>query len=753
MSYTPNPVATSDFDKNGDGWTGEETSDSIAFKVCAVGIIDYDKPPKKDMIFTTPVAPVPAPPAPSRYYFKGPDKYLNKGPGKYLDAKYKFMLYEGKICFDLTLTGKPGTPAIGATPAVPAPAVALNNVAYNLILVGGDVGSEITVGYDIMNGKAAPLAGGTKTYNIEVPISNTAAGVKWKKFSGGNWNTDATEDEIKKVLEKSTKFLIRADCATNLEKVLLEKVALLPRVLPGEPMPLEIHTINVSQGDSILIIHRDLYELERKIDESAAHKADKPADSNEWMPFAVKKGIDIEGTVKKAVIIDGGDSIFVKNVVKYMEKLGVKNDAHKGDPTKVDYDTLEKLDAVVTHYHADHYGSFLFNLTKKYKVDEVPVLKHFQPAIVYDCGLDGTRDPVTKDKKSSSKEYKKYRDNIKEITVKGPSSNRAMSPGDKIDLDEDQKQINLFCVASNGLVWSGRPGAGVAIDLKPPPRTEEQNSRSIALILEFGDFRYYLAGDLGGVQKKTKAEGDGLDYGTKKTAKDGSYWDIEIPLAKNLPGIYPKDKNRAKTEAGHMCGLKCSHHGSQLHTNTFLLQKLQPKVCTISSGYKIQFHAHPTQEVLCRVDYDNSDVVGAAPAKKQYSPKWPDDTSGAPGPVINNTLTEAGKTPKYYVNEMRIENIPGSKHNPLEREYPNGLLIGTTVIRPYLSDILKIEQNKPKVTTNEIRMQVYGYSDYSDVHMTNKYDDKLEDPEGKNVNYPATNHYPVGPWVHTCDKH
>ncbi len=561
----------------------------------------------------------------------------------------------------------------------------------------------------------------------------------------------------------------------------------VPKALPpGNPMPLEIHTINVSQGDAILIINRDLDALGNKIDEwikkQSAPKPKKPENSADWMPFAVAKNaaaknydIDLEGTVKRAVLIDAGNRQFGVNVLKYMKDHGVKNDGFNKNPKEVSYDTQKEFFAVISHYHDDHYDGFIYSKDKDDKVvNPHVVLYQFPPAKIYDYGQDGIFDPINYKEKSS---YRNYREIIKDLVSKNGTkyymlvSDENLNTEEKNNISLNTKDTNynnfrLRCIASSGYIWDGskkkskRPASPFTGKNK-----DEQNSRSVTLVLEFGDFRFYLAGDLGGVGEIKNSETTGEDYGTKKATGSQGYWDIENPLADSLPAIYIADHpNRPNTVAGHICGLKCSHHGSQWHTNTKLLKVMQPKVCVNSSGLRQTFHLHPTQETLCRIDYDNTtykDEDGDG-YKNEYSPQWPDTTSGAPknpAPINNTFKNSSALNDKYYyyITEM-VKQGYTSKNKVFKRTYPNGRIVGSIVVRPYLSDILEIEKKESKY--NSIRIQVYGSGEMSDIYLDDKskkkrkYSGKLTHPEQKNANYPASFYYPVGtPWVHICNKH
>lgn len=74
-------------------------------------------------------------------------------------------------------------------------------------------------------------------------------------------------------------------------------------VVPVVGQSLEIHHINVGQGDAGLVINRDLEKVKRNI---IFYGKTPPDDPFELVPYAVKKEIPLGQTVRKVVLIDGG---------------------------------------------------------------------------------------------------------------------------------------------------------------------------------------------------------------------------------------------------------------------------------------------------------------------------------------------------------------------------------------------------------------------------------------------------------------
>lgn len=101
------------------------------------------------------------------------------------------------------------------------------------------------------------------------------------------------------------------------------------------------------------------------------------------------------------------------------------------------------------------------------------------------------------------------------------------------------------------------------------------NNWGLGWVLEYGAFRYYTAGDVGGYSGKGCAQ----------------YFDIETTLAKAFKYIYPQP------DSGHVCAFKTSHHGSHCSNNENLLDTMKAAVTVISSGMHSGY-GHPDQEVL-----------------------------------------------------------------------------------------------------------------------------------------------------------
>ena len=116
------------------------------------------------------------------------------------------------------------------------------------------------------------------------------------------------------------------------------------------------------------------------------------------------------------------------------------------------------------------------------------------------------------------------------------------------------------------VVVNGRYEDGRTIPLQP----DEENEACIGLLIEYGSFRYFTAGDLTG-------GGSPGGFPTKdlETLAGGIIDDIDI--------------------------LHVGHHGSSSSTNETFLEETRPEAAIISVG-KDNDYGHPTEEILTRLD-------------------------------------------------------------------------------------------------------------------------------------------------------
>lgn len=162
---------------------------------------------------------------------------------------------------------------------------------------------------------------------------------------------------------------------------------------------LEIHQMNVGQGDSILIINRDLTKVAAKITNAISTgkiTGPLPSDPIHYVPYAVFNAVDLEGTINRALLIDGGDDEYGGNVLDYLKIQG----ALRTNPAPYCPD----LYILVSHPHDDHMAGlrsvFKDRVEKtvtvgKKKTTKVELIPRYRPARVYQTSKNKKADPKT----------------------------------------------------------------------------------------------------------------------------------------------------------------------------------------------------------------------------------------------------------------------------------------------------------------------------------------------------------------------
>ncbi len=258
---------------------------------------------------------------------------------------------------------------------------------------------------------------------------------------------------------------------------------------------LEIHYINVQQGQSTLIIGPD------------------------GTTILYDGGFEFKGTTE---------------VVPYLQALGIF--------------TSQPLDYIVTsHLHTDHYVGL--TETMNYGYDAL---------YVYDNGSD------------YSNAYVDAFNTAAAGTTAGGVT--AMTLGQVIPLGNG---ATATCVAVDGSVL----GVGAV-----PDGQNNENDRSICLLVEYGDFDFLVTGDVGGGSDDNAC-----------TGRSTSQVNIETPLAQ---AIMPGGANPLLTaygvEVAHI-----GHHGSESSGNSDYMNLLTPSVACVSvgDGQSSNWY-HPREDVV-----------------------------------------------------------------------------------------------------------------------------------------------------------
>jgi len=191
---------------------------------------------------------------------------------------------------------------------------------------------------------------------------------------------------------------------------------------------------------------------------------------------------------------------------------------------------------VASHYHADHVGG----------LDEV-VAEGYLPGVAYDRGTWGGTP--------STYAYQDYAAAVSAVRF-------TIDPGDVIALGGG---ATATCVVVNGELQGGG-----FVDILGSSQFE--NSASIGLLIEYGDFDYLTMGDL-----------TGGGYSTP---------DVELPVGAIVGDL---DVHRV------------SHHGSSTSSQLAFVQAITPDMAIISAG-RNNGYGHPTAATLSNLNSPSASI-------------------------------------------------------------------------------------------------------------------------------------------------
>jgi beta-lactamase superfamily II metal-dependent hydrolase len=487
---------------------------------------------------------------------------------------------------------------------------------------------------------------------------------------------------------------------------------------------LEIHVLNVGQGDSVLVVNRDLNAVKNAITAAKGTPA-VPPNPIDYVPYAIANGVTLLGSVTKALLIDGGDDEYGGDVVNYLTAHGVL------DPG---YYYQDNLSLLVSHYHDDHMAglrSVFKEVKPATKTAPASLIDRYRPDAVYQAKF------TTKTKPPSLR-FASFQSDMQNASSHptSPTTRVYVSPGGRTDNNKANVTIGLgtgvngipisvVLLAAAQAVWDA--GKKKVVDITSTGKTVDQNDRSIVAVLQYGSFRCLLGGDIAG---------NGGPAGGNTGANDGSggkaffsqHADVESTLEPALKAYFPatmaaqyKAGVPKFTTAGYCTVLKADHHGSSSSVDVYLLATVQPLVFVASSGVKARFHNHPTQAVLNRVT-------------PSQSATWTAPPKGKTTVTVNNTI--AGR----YITEIAQK----VNNNAFGVNVYAARIMGDTVIRPVDETIAAVQAATAPGQT--LTVQVYGTGDQTgitDPNTTLRPTETVAPP-------PAI--YRIGPFLHS-DTH
>ena len=266
--------------------------------------------------------------------------------------------------------------------------------------------------------------------------------------------------------------------------------------------------------------------------------------------------------IQHSILIDAGETYMYDDVIKYLKDHAKKNG------------TYIHLDYIITsHYHSDHIGGMVGSKKRKRKLGKNSVNGYNgvladTSQIKYFAVLDkGSSVPS-----ATTELYKKYKTlaGDRRITVGAntigsfsaidsitpspnfpppfPDTTQQLSLGGYINLGQDSNAVPIrlrLVVADAKVYYPGKPtntynvadSLGIRRAYTGNSTRKNPNNWGIGWVLEYGAFRYYTAGDIGGYD---------ASYGTCNSC-GSNYFDLETPMSKAFKVIYPQPASSPRT--------------------------------------------------------------------------------------------------------------------------------------------------------------------------------------------------------------
>ena len=244
--------------------------------------------------------------------------------------------------------------------------------------------------------------------------------------------------------------------------------------------------------------------------------------------------------------------------------------------------------AAITHFHDDHFGSWYagapvsaegkFSLSGITGVGElIPILQLMDrgyPSYDYPVEMQVLLPPNNPAVSGYAKTFQNYRDFISSQQKKGMKAERFIAGSkEQVRMKYAASKFLSFHVRgikSNGLIWTGKDSSTkqhfLPVNKADRKTWPDENSLSLALTINYGNFIYYSGGDNPG----------NISYG------DAKWRDVETPIANAI---------------GEVDISTLDHHGNRDAVNAFMVKTLKPRVW-IGQSWSSD---HPGHEVLIRM--------------------------------------------------------------------------------------------------------------------------------------------------------
>jgi beta-lactamase superfamily II metal-dependent hydrolase len=264
---------------------------------------------------------------------------------------------------------------------------------------------------------------------------------------------------------------------------------------------------------------------------------------------------EANGNIVKSVLIDGGLATASGYVDAYVRNQNVAN-----------------LDVIIaSHYDKDHY----YGLTELF-TDISSVLCDY--ATIYDRGEVGSVDSFG-NVSGRKNDFARYVTEADRINTRIRATEKVVAtrvlnipPGweganwlvDKRIFDLNAGNTTMTCIVANK--WVDKPNNFIYVE---GPQAIDDNPFSLGFLITHNNFRYFTAGDLTIAQEE----------------QAGKYL------------------NQAKTnkDAGHVCAVKMSHHGSDKSSSAAYFAQIRPRAAFISSGLN-NGYGHPMIKALENIE-------------------------------------------------------------------------------------------------------------------------------------------------------